>query len=164
MARERIRDRPRPAIASKEKAPLVERAFKTRKKLSVDEQRWIKLSYQLIEYRIMYYYPHLIREVYHEGLTIHDSIYDQYEIEYLELCDKLKVKNTVVHCRYEKYEHLGPGMMEVDFRRPVVHLIMRKYGEPNWQELYFGEDSLPEEEQEEKPVARAARDRPKRKR
>jgi len=103
-----------------------------------DKVRWIALAYMLIEYKIMYYYPELIKEGYRHGLTITDHEYDALELEYLTLCKSLKQKNTVVHKAYPGFEDVaGEGMMEVDFKRPVVHLVMRKYGINDWQKRVF---------------------------
>jgi hypothetical protein len=127
--RERVRERARSPIAVED----------TKKK---DKVRWIRLAYMLIEYKIMYYYPEVIKEGYHPGLTISDDEYDKLEIEYLTLCKKLNVANTVVHKGYPGLmlgeDVKGDGMFEVDFTRPVVHLIMRKYGISNWQDRIFG--------------------------
>lgn len=102
-----------------------------------DKVRWIRLAYMLIEHKIMYYYPELIKEGYRPGLTISDDTYDELEIEYLSLCKKLNASNTVVHKSYPGLEIgvdvRGEGMLEVDFSRPVVHLVMRKYGVADWQ-------------------------------
>lgn len=121
----RVRERSRRAPVSVEE-PI--------KRSSVSFRRYIELSYHIIEHKIMYYYPELIKVGYHRGLEISDDAYDALEIEYLKLCKELGEKNTVVHKGYAGLEVEGPGMMEVDFTRPVVHLIMRKYGISNWQD------------------------------
>lgn len=98
------------------------------------KRRYIELSYRLIEYKIMYYYPDLISEGYHDGLTISDNEYDKLEMEYLRICKTLGYKNTIVHKGYPGLEDVpGEGMFEVDFTRPAVHLVMRKWGIKNWQ-------------------------------
>jgi len=97
-------------------------------------RRYIELTYRIIECKIMYYYPDLIKEGYHPGLEISDDDYDAMEIEYLKLCKELGQKNTLVHKRYPGLEVDGPGMFEVDFTRPIVHLVMRKFGVTNWQQ------------------------------
>lgn len=107
---------------------------------SGDRQRYIALAYMIIEYKIMYYYPELIREGFRPGLTISDDEYDKLEIEYLSLCKKLGLPNTVVHKCYPGLDEETIDwreMFEVDFTRPVVHLVMRKYGIKNWQRKAF---------------------------
>lgn len=120
----RVRERSRPAAVVT--APPKEN--------KAGYRRYVELTYQLIEYKIMYYYPELIKEGYHPGLEISDDAYDALEVEYLKLCKELGQKNTVVHKSYSGLKVDGPGMFEVDFTRPVVHLIMRKFGVTNWQQ------------------------------
>ena len=97
---------------------------------------YTELGWRLIEHKLMYYYPELIDEDYHKGLTIPDDEYDDLEIRYLTLCKKFGFNNTVVHKGYTGFEDVkGDGMMEVDLKRPIVHLILRKWGVKGWQKL-----------------------------
>lgn len=95
----------------------------------------VDLAWQLIEYKIAYYYPELIRPDLLKGLQVPDSHFDQLTEDYLKLCIKLGIPNTVCHSGPENLmrQVSGDGMMEVDFTRPCVHLIMRKYGIADWQ-------------------------------
>ncbi len=103
-----------------------------------DKRRFIELTYMIIEHKIMYYNAELIAPGYRPGLEIDDHSYDALEKEYLRLCLKLKYPNTIVHHGYADINNgedvPGDGMMEVDYTRPVVHLILRKYGIKGWQE------------------------------
>ncbi len=106
------------------------------------KRRFIELTYRLIEYKIMYYYPEYIKAAYHSHLTIDDHSYDALEIEYLKLCLQLGYPNTIVHKGYPGLEDVpGSGMEEVDFTRPAVHLIMRKWGVQNWQDKCYQLDA-----------------------
>lgn len=97
--------------------------------MSTDNRRYIWLSWRLIEWKLMYYYPEKVAEEFHEMLSISDDIYDQYELEYLKLCRKLNLPNTVVHKSYAGFKVMGDGMFEVDTTRPCVQLVLGKYGE-----------------------------------
>lgn len=131
MTRVRERSRAKKSIVSPEVQEVLEQ---TAKKPSKDMRRYIELSYRLIECKICYYYPELIKEGYRAQLEVHDDIYDQMEREYIDLCIKLGKENTVSHSGYRSEEVKGEGMFEVDFKRPAVHLVMRKWGVKNWQE------------------------------
>lgn len=99
------------------------------------KRRFIELSYHIIEYKITYYRPELIAEGYRDQLTISDDAYDALEMEYLRLCRDLKYPNTLVHKEYAGIEgYKGDGMMEVDFTKPAVHLVLRKYGVKDWRD------------------------------
>lgn len=90
--------------------------------MTEDKQRHALISWSLIEWKLMYYYPEKIAPEFHEKLTVPDAIYDQMEQEYLLLCERLDLPNTLVH----KVE--GAGMVEVDFTKPSVKLVLSKYG------------------------------------
>lgn len=129
--RERVRSPKPEAKPPKSKAPKGDSA-----QLKKDKARYIELSYRIIEAKIMYYYPELIRAGFHEGLTISDDEFDKMQIEYLTLCRDNDFENTVCHNYFPGLDEItvrGRGMFEVDFKRPVVHLIMRKWGVPKWQ-------------------------------
>lgn len=91
--------------------------------------RLAKLSWTILEAKLLYYYPEKIKEEYHEKLEISDAEYDALEIEYLTLCRTLGRENTLVHKVYEGFEDVaGDGMIEVDFSRPSVNCVLKKYG------------------------------------
>ena len=124
MARER--ERGRVSKPAKKSTP-------TPKNENGDKRRFIELTYKIIEAKVLYYNEELISPGYRKALRVSDDIYDQWEVEYLKLCKKLGYKNAVVHKVYAGLEDVpGEGMMEVDFKRPVVHLVMRKWGIKDW--------------------------------
>lgn len=130
MAKVRERSRGKPPVKA---APKSKEADVREK--NAGRRRYIELTYRLIEYKIMYYYPELIAEAYQEHLTVSDETYDAMEMEYLRLCKSLGYKNTVAHKEYASIGEVpGPGMNEVDFTRPTVHLVLRKWGIKNWQD------------------------------
>ena len=88
--------------------------------------RFIEIGWDLIKYKLAYYYPDMISEEFLGELTIPDSEYDSLEKEYISLCRELKERNTIVH--KDQDDELGTGMFEVDFNRPCVHLVLSKYG------------------------------------
>ena len=95
--------------------------------MSDNEARFVRLSWALIEYKVMYYRPHLVHESRHEGLTIHDETYDTLEIRYLTLCRELGHQNTIVHKDYPGFEDIdGEPMIEIDEDRPSVQLVLDK--------------------------------------
>ena len=93
-----------------------------------DRTQFVRLSWALIEYKVMYYRPELVHESRHYGLTISDATYDALEIKYLTLCRELGYQNTIVHKNYPDLEVQGPGMMEIDEDRPSVQLVIGKLG------------------------------------
>ena len=107
-----------------------------------DLERFIKISWQLIEAKILYYCPpQEIMRVPHSHLLLTDQEYDALEQEYLELCVKLGKPNTIAHKGYEKYG-LSAGMMEVDMSHSSVQLAMQKlYLRLNLSPPSFGADS-----------------------
>jgi hypothetical protein len=101
-------------------------------RISAARQRYIDLGWKIIEWKLMYYQPERVHESRRAALTIPDEEYDEAEREYLKLCLKLKLPNTVVHKTYpgfEKVDH-SLAMMEIDLRRPSVQLAARKLGRP----------------------------------
>jgi hypothetical protein len=104
--------------------------------LSAEEKEHIKLCWELIEYKITYYYPNLVDDSRILDYTIEDDLYDQKELRYLELCRLLKYTNTIVHKSYPGYEDLNTerAMFEVDFSRPSVQLVLSKLSSPKGKE------------------------------
>lgn len=101
--------------------------------LEEKRKRWIQLGWRLIEWKIGYYYPEKVHESWGDALIIEDDEFDLYTREYLELCIALDEPNTVCHSmgglKEDRVDLLkGEGMMEVDFTRPSVKLVMKKYG------------------------------------
>lgn len=107
-------------------------------------KRYVMLGWLLIEWKLMYYAPHLVAEKFHDMLTVDDEAYDAYEREYMTLCKVHRFNNTVVHKSHgsglrmigemqagEKPKDFvpGDGMFEVDFNRPSVQLVLSKYGD-----------------------------------
>lgn len=91
------------------------------------EERHAKLSWLIIEHKILYYAPRGLSEDFIAGYAISDAEYDDMEKEYLGLCRDLGFSNSVVHKKHPGYEDvLGDGMNEVDFSRPSVQLAYEK--------------------------------------
>jgi hypothetical protein len=97
-------------------------------------KRHAELSWRIIEWKLMYYYPEMIDEKYHEALEVPDDIYDAAEEEYIRLCLELKLPNTVAHKwsleldTPELHELSENNMIEPDLTRPSVQLVLSKYG------------------------------------
>lgn len=104
--------------------------FRRKKKKFKEEH--IRLGWKIIEHKLMYYYPELVRREHHNKLTITDEEYDQLEIRYLKICRKFGFENTVVHKDYG-IRTKGTGMQELDFTRPSVLLVVQKYGGRHWE-------------------------------
>ena len=93
-----------------------------------DVGRFVRLSWALIEYKVMYYRPDLVHASRHEGLTVPDVVYDRLETRYLALCRVLGRPNTVVHkvpLGFDDVDSDG-AMMEIDENRPSVQLVISK--------------------------------------
>lgn len=98
------------------------------KKLTKKEKRFVKLSWELIEHKMRYYY--------FDYSIISDVEYDKLEQEYLQLCLDLKQPNTVVHKIYPGFEAVeGTGMMEIDMSRPSVMFVWNKIQTENLNRL-----------------------------
>ena len=71
-----------------------------------DKERFIKLSWEILEHKVNYYIL--------SRTTVDDHVYDNLEQEYLKLCVKLDEPNSLVHKEYEGITgYKGEGMMEV---------------------------------------------------
>jgi hypothetical protein len=91
-------------------------------------QRHIKLSWDLIGYKMMYYTPEEVHTSWHQRLDIPDSEYDALEKEYLRLCLELDLENTVAgQTSVDGKEVKGKGMTELDLSRPSVKLAKQKF-------------------------------------
>lgn len=93
-------------------------------------ERHAELSWWLIERKLMYYYPHMVAPEHRAELECSDSLYDNREEEYVRLCVRLGLPNTVSHKHDPESTPglTGEGMFEVDFSRPSVGLVLRRYG------------------------------------
>ena len=89
-----------------------------------DRKRHAWLSWEIIKHKLLYYQPS--KRYKSKFKMISDDEYDQLEREYLELCIKLDLPNTVVHKDYAGVSVRGEGMMEVDMERPSVRLVSMK--------------------------------------
>ncbi len=84
------------------------------------------LSWKIIEWKIAYYYPHLIHPSRIADHTVSDDEYDKAEVRYLELCKQLGKRNTVVHKIYPGYDDYQYAMFEIDEKRYSVQLVIKK--------------------------------------
>jgi len=89
-----------------------------------DQQRHAWLSWEIIKHKLLYYKPSKRYKAKFKPIT--DEEYDRLEREYLDLCIKLDLPNTVVHKEYVGVSVKGDGMMEVDMERPSVRLVSMK--------------------------------------
>lgn len=91
------------------------------------EKRHTRLSWAIIEAKILYYSPHGLTEAFVNEWLPSDDDYDDMERAYLELCRELGLPNTVVHKAHPGFEDgKGPGMLEVDWLRPSVVLAYKR--------------------------------------
>ena len=86
--------------------------------LDTRHKRQVYLSWNLVRFKIFYYYPELVDEEYHKTLKIEDAQYDKLKAEYLALCTSLMVDNTIV----------GTAMQEVDFDKSIVKATLKYIG------------------------------------
>jgi len=91
-----------------------------------DKQRHVFLSWEIIKHKLLYYAPH--KKYLSKFKSISDDEYDAMEREYLTLCRKLNVPNTVVHKEYPGFEDIdySQAMMEVDVNRRSVQCVQDK--------------------------------------
>jgi hypothetical protein len=82
-----------------------------------------RLSWKIIEAKILYFQSKGFNEVFVDKHTPLDSDFDKMERRYLELCVELSLPNTVAEIsKYTDLNPTGPGMLEIDFTRPSVQL------------------------------------------
>jgi hypothetical protein len=94
----------------------------------MDKKRHIKLSWDLIGYKLYYYHPEKVHKSWHKYLDISDGDYDELEREYLRLCLKLGVDNTVAgQTEVDGKRVSGEGMQEIDFDRPSCQSALKKH-------------------------------------
>lgn len=82
--------------------------------MSALDQTFVKLSWALIEYKILYYNPEKFTHRFLEKHSAPDYEYDRLEAKYLRLCKILKKPNTV------------QSMVGVDYKRHSVQLALAK--------------------------------------
>lgn len=112
-----------------------------------DEKEHCQLGWRIIELKLAYYAPEHVHPSRRADHTVEDDLYDQMEKRYLELTRKLQKAhakkypdegpyplNSVVHKGWPGYEDMllppHTPMMEVDFDRPSVELVMKKLSQP----------------------------------
>ncbi|MEM4379120.1 MAG: hypothetical protein QXL01_00335 [Thermoplasmatales archaeon] len=83
--------------------------------MRIDNERFVWLSWKLMECKLMYYQPDLVHPSWHKDLGVLDSQYDAWESEYLSLASKLMLEPTV--CL----------MVGFDTERASSRLILNKY-------------------------------------
>lgn len=89
-------------------------------------KEFARLSWKILEAKIMYYQPPVELHEYVEKHMPSDEVYDDMEIRYLTLCKELNKPNTLVHKHYHGLEVDGNGMMEVDWSRPSCSAALEK--------------------------------------
>ncbi len=96
----------------------------------LDSAEFRELSWDLIGYKLAYYYPEKLTEEALRRFEITDAEYDSKEVRYLELCRGLNKPNTLVHKEYPSFEDIdfSGAMMEVDFKRSSVQLVLNRFG------------------------------------
>lgn len=94
---------------------------------SEEEKEFAQLSWRMIEWRLAYYYPDLLKSEYLTEFTIEDLEYDRHEQRYLELCRLTGSANYHVHknCPADIEDR---SVMEIDLERPSVKLVLSKIG------------------------------------
>lgn len=79
------------------------------------------ISWQLLEYKLAYYHPHLIHDDWKKEVMVEDSVYDKLEDEYKQMCKDLNVEPT------------ASAMVGFDFTRPSCKLVVFKLSNPKKQ-------------------------------
>lgn len=92
-----------------------------------------ELSWKLIEWRMMYYYPDLVHESRHQDYEISDYLYDKREMDYLRLCKLFDTPAYTVLNRLDETDL--SGQQELDFSRPSVQLVLKKLSSPKEPEM-----------------------------
>jgi hypothetical protein len=91
--------------------------------------RFINLSWDLLAYKLYYYFPEKVHSSWKFKLDIPDSEYDELEREYLRLCLELGQENTVAGQKQVDGKDVpGTGMTELDESRPSVRAAIQKHG------------------------------------
>lgn len=93
-----------------------------------DKERFTQLSWDLLAYKLFYYYPEKVHPSWHEKLDIPDSDYDELEKEYLRLCLKLDTENyTAGQTEVDGVVVAGKGQTQLDETRHSVQQTFKKY-------------------------------------
>jgi len=74
--------------------PLIYRPKKSRPTSENVHKEYVKLSWQLLEYKCMYYNPELVHPDNRAKYTVKDAVYDSLEAKYKEICVKYGYKPT----------------------------------------------------------------------
>lgn len=82
------------------------------------EQKYIEMSWRIIECKLMYYRADLVDKSWHQHLTITDQQYDAIEGAYRKLCESLNK------------EPYAAEMVGFDDSRPSARLVLSKYSRP----------------------------------
>jgi hypothetical protein len=83
----------------------------------IQKARFINLSWDLLAYKLYYYYPEKVHPSWKHKLDIPDGDYDELEREYVQLCSTLGEPNTV------------ESMVQLDLDRPSVQQVLKKYSQ-----------------------------------
>lgn len=95
------------------------------------QNEYTKLSWTIIEHKLIYYHPEKVHESWRMFYAISDAEFDAMQQRYLHLCERLGHANTVCHnVTEEQAMFLGSGMMEIDLSRPCVKLVLHKLSQP----------------------------------
>lgn len=79
-------------------------------------ERYIELSWKILEFKCAYYRPDLVHGDSLPKYTVPDVVYDKLESEYKELCGKLGESPT------------ASDMVGFDLDRPSCRLVVKKLG------------------------------------
>jgi len=86
--------------------------------LSNSQERFVGLSWKILEYKCTYYRPDLIHPNNKKLYTVSDSVYDKLEGEYRRLSVELGEEPTAA------------DMVDFDCSRPCCRLVAKKLGTP----------------------------------
>lgn len=105
--------------------------------LDTQHKRQVYLTWNIIRFKLMYYYPELVDEEFKKPLTILDERYEKLKNEYLGLCMKLGVDNSIVDPLAKSGTVVvpGSGMKEVDLDRPSVVATLNYVGVDEWKDV-----------------------------
>lgn len=82
---------------------------------------------RIILHKALYYYPEKFPTKILNKWSAPDETYDGEEKWYLKLTDMLGLVNELVHDVGPTMEHLGIGMMEIDWNNPRVIKVLTPY-------------------------------------
>lgn len=104
--------------------------------LDTQHKRQVYLTWNIIRFKLMYYYPELVDEEFKKPLAISDERYDKLKTEYLGLCIKLGVDNNILDPMAKSGDRVvpGTGMKEIDFEKPMVVSTLNYVGIEEWKD------------------------------